>query len=72
MIGTDNQLPKTPPLEMVKFPPSISSNSKVPSFALVAKFNMSYSISASDLLPRFLRTGTKSPLGPDTAIDMSI
>ena len=37
MIGVPSMEPKTPPLLMVKVPPSMSSGSRVPSLACVGR-----------------------------------
>ena len=46
MIGVPNSEPKTPPLEMVKVPPSISSTAKALFFAFSPIAAMAFSISA--------------------------
>ena len=71
MIGVDNIEPNTPPLVMVKVPPVISSMVNLLSRALAARPATAFSISAR-LMPSALRiTGTTSPFGADTAIDIS-
>ena len=68
MIGVDNILPNTPPLEIVNVPPVISSTVICPSLALKASLLTSDSTPLKDRFSAFLITGTISPLGPDTAI----
>ncbi len=46
MIGADKKLPKTPPLEMVKLPPVMSSRVSWPFRAFSANSCMDRSISA--------------------------
>ena len=71
MIGVDISEPNTPPLEMVKVPPFMSSIVSVPSLARLPKSAMVFSISAK-LMPAASRTtGTTRPFGADTATEMS-
>ena len=71
MIGVDNIDPKTPPLEIVKVPPVMSSTVIFPSLARTAKRPISFSIPAKDNNSALRTTGTISPLGPETATLMS-
>ena len=71
MIGVDNMEPKTPPLEMVKVPPVMSSTVISPSLARIASRVISCSIYLKDKFSAPLKTGTIKPLGPDTATLMS-
>jgi len=71
MIGVDNRLPNTPPLEMVKVPPFISSAVSVPSLAFLPNAAIAASISANDMASALRTTGTTSPLGADTATETS-
>src|SRR3546814_3609606 len=70
MIGVDSSEPNTPPLEMVKVPPFISSILSVPSFARLPKSAMVFSTWAKDSLSASRITGTTNPCGADTATDM--
>ena len=71
MIGTDKKLPKTPPLDIVKLPPCISSSEIVPSLALVAISNKSFSILAKFFVYKSLNTETNKPFGEETATEIS-
>eukprot|EP00955_Chlamydomonas_euryale_P114645 366294-Chlamydomonas_euryale.AAC.6 len=71
MIGVDIIEPYTPPLEMVKVPPAMSSIEMVPSRAFLPSAARDFSIPAK-LRPSAPRsTGTTSPLGVATAMEMS-
>lgn len=72
IIGADKKLPKTPPLDIVKLPPVISSKVNCPLLALSAKSYIALSISGRDISYTFLITGTTKPLGEETATEMSI
>lgn len=72
MIGADKKLPNTPPLEIVKLPPVISSRVNCPLLALSANSCMDYSISEIDFPYTSLITGTTNPLGEETATEISI
>ena len=63
--------PKTPPLEMVKVPPVMSSTVICPSLARMASRLISCSISLKDKFSAPLTTGTINPFGPETATQMS-
>ena len=71
MIGVDIRLPNTPPFEMVKVPPDMSSIVKVPAFAFAPKSPMAFSICAKLMASALRTTGTTSPLGALTATDTS-
>ena len=71
MMGVDISPPNTPPLEMVKVPPFMSSIVSVPALARAPKSAMSFSICAKDLLSASRTTGTTRPLGAETATEMS-
>ena len=71
MIGVESILPKTPPLEIVKVPPVISSTVICPSRALIANLLISDSIPRKDKFSAFLTTGTINPFGPETATEIS-
>ena len=71
MIGVDISDPNTPPLEMVKVPPFMSSIVSVPSLARLPKSAMSFSMRAKPLSCASRMTGTTSPLGALTATEMS-
>lgn len=71
IIGVPIKDPNTPPLEIVKLPPAISSGVILFSFPFWAKNNKSFSISANDLDSQFLNTGTNKPLGVATATEIS-
>lgn len=71
MMGVDRSEPKTPPLEMVKVPPCISSMPSWPPRARVPKLVMVFSISAKPIFSHDRRTGTTRPVGVDTATDTS-
>ncbi|MNL56811.1 hypothetical protein D3C87_1803310 [compost metagenome] len=71
MIGVDIIEPKTPPLVMVNVPPVISSIVNLLSRAFVASSITVFSICARLMLSAFLIIGTTSPLGAETAIEMS-
>ena len=72
MIGVDISEPKTPPFEMVKVPPVMSSIVSVPSLARLPKSPIVFSMPAKDRLSALRITGTTSPLGPLTATEISI
>ena len=71
MIGVLISDPNTPPLEMVKVPPFMSSIVSVPSRARLPKSAMSFSIRAKPLAWASRITGTTSPLGALTATEIS-
>ena len=71
-MGVDIRLPKTPPLVMVKVPPVISESSSVPALARVPKSLMPDSTSAKLMVSQLRSTGTTRPLGPATAMAMSL
>ena len=71
MIGVESNEPNTPPFEIVKVPPRISSIESVPSLAFLPKSAMVFSISAKLIASAERMTGTTSPLGADTATDTS-
>lgn len=64
-------LPNTPPLEIVKVPPAISSIVILPYFPLLAKSIKFFSTSAKERLSAFLITGTINPEGVATATETS-
>lgn len=66
-IGVPINDPKTPPFEMVKVPPAISSTVIFPFLPLLLKSINFFSISAKDKLSQFLTTGTNNPDGVATA-----
>ena len=72
IIGVESMLPKTPPLEMVNVPPVISSTVICPSRARIANLFTSASTPLKVKSSAFLITGTISPFGPDTAIEISL
>ena len=72
IIGADKKLPKTPPLDIVKFPPIISSNVNYPFQAFSANSCIDFSISQIDFYYTSLITGTTRPLSEETATEMSI
>ena len=72
MMGTLKKEPNTPPLEIVKVPPFISSNSNWLFFALVAKSIIDFSTSKNDLFWTSLIIGTTNPFGDETATEMSM
>ena len=67
MIGVESIEPNTPPLEMVKVPPVISSTEICPSRARMARRLISVSTSLKLMASALRTTGTISPLGPETA-----
>ena len=71
MIGVLIRLPNTPPLEMVKVPPLMSSMVSVPSRARAPKSAMSFSIRAKLLAWASRTTGTTRPFGALTATEIS-
>lgn len=71
IIGADKKLPKTPPLEMVKFPPVISSKVSWLNLAFSARDCISFSIYGIDFPCKSLKTGTTNPLGEETATEIS-
>ena len=71
IMGVDNMEPNTPPLVMVKVPPSISSILILPSRALIANLLISDSTPAKSNNSALRTTGTINPLGELTAIEMS-
>ncbi len=71
MIGVDISDPNTPPLEMVKVPPRISSILSVPSLARLPKSAMVFSTSAKLIAWALRITGTTRPCGADTATETS-
>ena len=71
MIGVDISEPNTPPFEMVKVPPFISSIFSVPSLARLPKSPIVFSISATAHLSALRITGTTRPSGATTATEMS-
>ena len=62
MIGVESSEPNTPPLEMVKVPPCISSMVSVPSLARLPKSAIVFSISAKLSAWASRMTGTTRPL----------
>ena len=71
MIGVDIRLPNTPPLDIVKVPPFMSSIVSVPSLAFLPYPAIALSISAKLFLSQSRTTGTTRPFGADTATEMS-
>uniref|UniRef100_A0A182JI61 Uncharacterized protein n=1 Tax=Anopheles atroparvus TaxID=41427 RepID=A0A182JI61_ANOAO len=71
MIGVPSSDPNTPPFEMVKVPPSMSSTASVPFLALSANAAIDSSMSAKFIPSTFLNTGTTKPFGEATATEMS-
>ena len=71
MIGVDISEPNTPPLEMVKVPPFISSIVSLPSLAFLPKSPIVFSICATLSDSALRMTGTTRPVGADTATEMS-
>jgi hypothetical protein len=71
MIGVEMSEPNTPPLEMVKVPPSMSAIVKVPSLARLPKSAIVFSMSAKLSAWASRMTGTTSPLGAETATETS-
>lgn len=71
IIGVPINDPNTPPLLIVKVPPSISSIAIAPRRAFSPNAASAISMSAKFLLSTFLRTGTTRPLGVATATEMS-
>ena len=71
MIGVDISEPNTPPFEMVKVPPFISSILSAPSLARLPKSPIVFSIPATDRSCASRITGTTSPPGADTATETS-
>ena len=71
MIGVDISEPNTPPLEMVKVPPVMSSMVSVPSLARLPKSAIVFSISAKLKRSALRTTGTTRPLGAETATETS-
>ena len=67
IIGVDNIDPKTPPFEIVKVPPVISSTVICPSLARIASLLISCSIYLNESFSALLKTGTIRPFGPETA-----
>ena len=67
IIGVDSIDPNTPPLEIVKVPPVISSTVILPSRALIAKWEISFSIPEKLNNSALRTTGTIRPFGPETA-----
>src|SRR6185369_4462756 len=67
-IGVDISEPYTPPLEIVKVPPCISSILRLPSRARRPKSAIVFSISASDIVWASRTTGTTRPFSVPTAI----
>jgi len=72
IIGVPSIDPKTPPFVTVNVPPVISSRVIDLSHAFLARFAISYSISAMVISPAFLITGTTRPVGEATATETSI
>jgi len=70
-MGVPNNDPKTPPLEIVKVPPAISSTVILPSLPLLPSLINSFSTVAKDIFSVFLRTGTMRPVGVATATEIS-
>jgi hypothetical protein len=71
MIGVPIMLPNTPPLEMVKVPPAMSSMVMLSVRAFLARSAMPSSICAMDCASTLRSTGTTSPRGDATATEMS-
>lgn len=71
MMGVPINEPNTPPLLIVKVPPSISSTAMAPRRAFSPKPANSISISAKFLLSTLRNTGTTRPFGVATATEMS-
>ena len=71
MMGVPVKDPNTPPFEIVKVPPAISSMDSVPSRAFLPYDAMELSTSAKLMPSQLLNTGTTKPLGALTATDMS-
>jgi len=65
-------LPKTPPFVMVKVPPAISSRVILPSRALLAKSARANSRWWKFISWQLRMTGTTSPVGVETAVEMSM
>lgn len=63
--------PNTPPLEIVKVPPAISSKVIFPFLPLSAKATKFFSTSEKLQFSQFLNTGTINPLGVATATEIS-
>lgn len=72
MIGAESIEPNTPPLEIVKVPPSISSTANYPFEAFYANSPNVVSTSAKLFNCTSLIIGTTNPLGDDTATEISI
>ncbi|MNG26644.1 hypothetical protein D3C84_1116590 [compost metagenome] len=70
-IGLDSSEPNTPPLEMVKVPPVISSMVSLPALAFLPNSAMPPSISARLMNSALRSTGTTRPRSLDTATPMS-
>ena len=71
MIGVDISDPNTPPFEMVKVPPAMSSIVSLPALALAPKSPIVFSISAKLIASALRMTGTTRPLGALTATETS-
>jgi hypothetical protein len=71
MMGVPIMEPKTPPLEMVKVPPAISSSAIASARARFARSAIAASMPASDRPSTLRMTGTTSPRGEETATEMS-
>lgn len=71
MIGVPMREPKTPPFEMVKVPPLMSSRVNLFSLALAPNSAIVRSISAKDILSTLRRTGTTREVGVETATEIS-
>lgn len=72
MIGVPINDPNTPPFEIVKVPPAISSTVIFPILPLLLNSINFFSTSANDKLSQFLITGTSNPVGVATATLISI
>ena len=71
MIGVERREPKTPPLVIENVPPAMSSTVSFPLFAFAPIAAISRSMSARDIVWTSRSTGTTSPVGDDTATEMS-
>ena len=72
MIGVDIRPPNTPPLEMVKVPPAMSSIVSVPALARGTEIaNGFFDVREAHSLSALRTTGTTRPFGALTATDTS-
>jgi len=71
MMGVPSMLPKTPPLEMVKVPPAMSSSEMASARAFLASSPSVPSTCAKDRDCALRMTGTTRPRGLATATLMS-